>query len=224
MLLELQGIDWSYEMLAKDMLELLDPACVAAVHQYKLQQDVKLTEPKQPSLHSVYEECIQVYTEWVKGLHGIYDDQEMLVTAVRTDKATAAAGQSINPNALPAHTVSQVLQASELQYAQASADFWVHAVAGAEGISITDLTQRLQGALSSNILSDELDPTSHQASDVANFLHHPKTAVPAACWRWLAIMLKRDVYVLDTPSVRLCCYPAHDGAIDVNGAADCSRC
>ena len=104
-------------MLTKDMLELHDPACVTAVHQYKLEQDVKLTEPKQPSLHSVYEECIQVYTEWIKGLHAIYDDREMLVTAVRTDKATAAAGQTISTNALPAYTVSHVLQASGLQYA-----------------------------------------------------------------------------------------------------------
>ena len=222
MLFEFQGSDWSYEMLAKDMLELHDPACITAVHQYKLEQDVKLIEPKQPSLHSVYEECIQVYTEWIKGLHAMYDDQEMLVTAVRTDKATAAAGQTISENALPAYTVSHVLQASGLQYAEASATFWLHAVAGAEGISVTDLTQLLQGASSSNILSDKLDPTGQQASDVANFLHHPKAAVPAACWRLLAIMLKRDVYVLDIPNVRLCCYPAHDGVVDVNGTADCS--
>ena len=165
MLLELQGSDWSYEMLAKDMLELHDPACVTAVHQYKPEQDVKLTELKQPSLHSVSEECIQVYTEWIKVLYAVYDDREMLVTAVRTDKATAAAGQSISTNALPAYTVSHVLQASRLQYTEASATFWLHAVAGAEGISVTDPTQLLQGASSSNILSDKLDPTGQQASE-----------------------------------------------------------
>lgn len=96
-------------------------------------------------------------------------------------------------------------------------------LAGAEGISVTDLTQRLQEALSSNVLTDKLDPTSQQLSDTANFLQsQPAAAVQAACWHSLAIILENDVYVLDIPSDCLCCYPAHDGAVDVNGTADCS--
>ena len=54
----LQGIVWSYEALAKDMLEWHDPDCLRAVHGYKLQLDARAAAPQHPSLHDVYAECI----------------------------------------------------------------------------------------------------------------------------------------------------------------------
>ena len=47
------------EALVKDMLVLHEPECVAKVHAHQLEQDSRLQEPLEPTLDSVYADCIK---------------------------------------------------------------------------------------------------------------------------------------------------------------------
>ncbi len=45
-------------------------------------------------------------------------------------------------------------------------------------------------------------------------------AATEALWRLLAITVHKDIYVLDMAHCRLCCYPRHDGNVDIAGTTD----
>ena len=202
----LQGIAWSYEALAKDMLELHDPDCLRAVHGYKLQLDARATAPQHPSLHDVYAECISTYANWFQQLHKKYPQHDFLAATARADIITARAG-SAQPDACSTSLAKQVLQASALECTTEPATGWLHAVASHQQCSVPDLMQQLQDTLASSTFMQQQGSC---ASEAASFLAQEQASptAPSACWRLLAIMLERNVYVLDIPNSRLSLLPS----------------
>jgi len=107
----MQGKDWSYQDLAKDMLDLHDPGVVKVVHDLRVKQDSQLPDQLKPTLESVHTECINFYTAWFQELHADYSEQDLLATAGRTDDVTRAAASSS-----PWPTAETLLSALGLQY------------------------------------------------------------------------------------------------------------
>ena len=206
------------------MLGLHDPACIAAVHQYRLQQDAKLTQPKQQSLEDVYKECVKVYSEWFKWLHRQYSDHEMLSTTVRTNSATAAAAQSPGTDAtvrMTADIASQILQAAGLQRVEGPAMQWSHAVAASEGCNVADLVEQLQHTMVICSLMQQLDSNDQLSSEVDNFASKSATSSSTNCMLALAChQASARCIRARCRKQRLCCYPAHDGAVEVSCTAE----
>ena len=73
----MQGKEWSYEDLAKDMLDLHDPDIVKIVHALRVKQDAQLPDQLHPTLESVHAECISIYTCWFEELHAAYPEQDL---------------------------------------------------------------------------------------------------------------------------------------------------
>lgn len=221
-----QGVTWTYESLAKDMLDLHDPAALTAVHAYLVQKDEKLKSPQHPSLEDTNADCIACYTAWFKDLHSKFSDQDLVLTAARTEAATrAATWQLIDmPDTQTPHAViDTILLASSLQLTGDTSVPWLSVIACSVALSVPDLVQKLQDAHSNSLYVQSMLPSADASCNMHTLLeqHSQVSAVQPHWWRLSAIALQRTIYVLDIPHSRICCYPSHDGPVSVRGAADC---
>ena len=95
-----QSVAWSYEALAKDMLELHDPACITAVHAFKCQRDLELGQRQHPTLADIHATCVACYTKWFQDEHANYPEADLLITVARTEQVTrSSAGSFLTPPA-----------------------------------------------------------------------------------------------------------------------------
>lgn len=224
----MQDVVWSYETLAKDMLDLHDPACVTAVHAFKDQQDKKLDQPQHPTLQDVHQSCVACYTKWFQDEHANYPEADLLITAARTELATRSSGWQFpdtSSNSSANDVIDGILQASSLQRLGDPSAQWLSAVAIAEGCPVSDLIQQMRQTLDSSPFMQSLlsSPDTDHLEELHSMLQHSSSAaaLPSHCWRLLAIALQCHVFIIDAVHSRMCCYPSHDSKVDVHGAADC---
>ena len=147
LILLLQGVVWSYEALAKDMLELHDPACVTAVHAFKCQRDLELQQPQHPTLEAIHDTCVACYTKWFQDEHANYPEEDLLITVARTEHATRSVGWQFpdtSSNRSASDVADGILQVSSLQRLSDPSAEWLSAVAVSEGCSVPDLITQLQ--------------------------------------------------------------------------------
>ena len=175
LMLLMQCVAWSYEALAKDMLELHDPACITAVHAFKCQLDLELEEPQRPTLQDVHATCVACYTKWFQDEHADYPEADLLITVARTEQATRSSGWQFpaTRSSTSANDVADgILQASSLQRLGDPSAHWLLAVATA--CSVPDIITQLQ-------------QTAATSAFLQSLLVSPVAALPPHCWRLLAI-------------------------------------
>jgi len=214
----MQGKDWSYQDLAKDMLDLHDPGVVKVVHDLRVKQDSQLPDQLNPTLESVHTECINFYTAWFQELHADYSEQDLLATAGRTDDVTRAAASSS-----PCPTAETLLSALGLQYSSQQPEQHtnrVSAIAASEACIVSALLKRLTTTMATSHFGASLSDDQRCAIDQALKDSGEAAAATEALWRLLAITVHKDIYVLDMAHCRLCCYPRHDGNVDIAGTTD----
>ena len=227
LILLMQGVNWSYEALARDMLELHDPACVTAVHALKCQRDLELEQPQHPTLEDVHETCVACYTKWFQDEHANYPEADLIITVARTEQATRNSGWQFpdpSSNSSANDVADGILQASSLRRLGDPSAHWLSAVSSSEGCSVPDLISQLQQTAATSTFMQSLlfSPECGHQEDMPSMLQHstPVAALPPHCWRLLAITLQHNIFVVDSEHSRMCCYPCHDGKVDVHGAAD----
>ena len=216
----MQGKDWTYQDLAKDMLELHDPGVVKVVHDLRVKQDSQLSDQLNPTLESVHTECINFYAAWFQQLHADYPQQDLLATAGRTDDVTRAAASS-----LPCPTAETLLSALGLQYSSQQPEQHasrICAIAASEACTVPALLKCISTTMATSHFGASLSADQRCALDQALKDGSEAAAATEALWRLLAITVRRDVYVLDMAHCRLCCYPGHDGNVDIAGTTDSS--
>ncbi|DBA92363.1 TPA: hypothetical protein ACH3X1_015768 [Trebouxia sp. C0004] len=215
-----QGKDWTYQDLAKDMLDLHDPDVVKVVHDLRVKQDSQLADQLHPTLESVHTECINFYTAWFQELHAEYSQQDLLATAGRTDDVTRAASSS-----LPCPTTETLVSALGLQYSSQQPEQHasrISAIAASEACTVPALLKRINTTMATSQFGASLSADQRCALDQALKDGSEAAAATEALWRLLAITVHKDVYVLDMAHCRLCCYPGHDGNVDTVGTTDSS--
>lgn len=211
------------ETLVKDMLVLHEPECVAQVHAHQLEQDSRLQEPLEPTLDSVYADCIKCYTDWFQLLLDKFPVEDLMYTAARTEaptKATTWQLASIPDSSTPLHVVSDILTACNLQCDGSSSAEWLPIIASVAACTVPQLIHKLQATADSDMFIQSLLPATDAITDLSLELqqHSNPSAVPPHYWRLIAVALQQDVYIIDVPNHRMCCYPAHNGPVAVHGA------
>jgi len=188
----MQGKDWSYQDLAKDMLDLHDPGVVKVVHDLRVKQDSQLPDQLNPTLESVHTECINFYTAWFQELHADYSEQDLLATAGRTDDVTRAAASSS-----PCPTAETLLSALGLQYSSQQPEQHtnrVSAIAASEACTVSALLKRLTTTMATSHFGASLSDDQRCAIDQALKDSGEAAAATEALWRLLAITVHKDIY------------------------------
>ena len=149
----MQGVAWSYEALAKDMLDLHDPACVKAVHAFRHQQALQLEQPNHPTLEDVHIACVACYAKWFEDELAKYPVSDLVNAVARTELATRSSGwqfQTSTSNCTAKDVADGILQASGLQRSGDQSAQWLSIVASSEACSVSDLTQQLQATIATS--------------------------------------------------------------------------
>ena len=141
-----------------------------------------------------------------------------LATAGRTDDVTSATSSTSLCD-----TAETLLSALGLQYSSQQPEQPTHsvsAIAVAEACTVPALAKRIAATMGTSQFGASLP--DDQKCDIDQALRDNSEAVTAteALWRLIAITVHKDIYVLDLAHCRLCCYPRHDGNVDIVGTTD----
>ena len=231
-----------------DLLGLHDAAAVKALLEIHAAKDTLYGVSQQQNsdiLERMYRECLTVYAEWFEHLHGQFPPAKLLVAAGRS----AAATQSTTNLPGTLETTDQREELVKSMLTAAGRDLpesnrwvlhsdWLSVVAcggragnrferaGSVRRETDNVMQRMLQKLSSStfmqqMLADSSQTSAEQSAYMSELQQNVRTdaAIPPHCWRLLAIVLHKDIWVVDALHWRLSCYSCHDGPVSVYGKA-----
>lgn len=244
-----QGTQWDYTQLAKDLCDLHTPDAMTALLSKRVREHSQLSAPgdmQKPTLQSLHDECLACYAAWLKAEHSKYSEANVLAVTGRTQSATTLT--RVYPDALSTadkreETAQRILAAAGLEVTACNkhvpAQQWLQVTAypqaaghGAADLGKTEasvtgllssLTHKLctsQGALA--IWATAFGGSAELAvAQISQAFADP--SMPPALWRLLAIHFQQDIFVVNSQNWRVSCYSCQEGPLTISGKPESSK-
>ena len=244
-----QGTQWDYTQLAKDLCDLHAPETVTALLSKRVREHSQLSAPQEvqePTLQSLHDECVACYAAWLKAEHAKYSEASFLAVTGRTASATTLT--QVFPDELSTadkreQTTVRILAAAGLEVTACNkhvpAQQWVQVIVSpqAAGHGAADLCQTeasvtgLQSSLTHRLCTSQGakaiwaaafgESAEPAAAQIGQAFVDP--SMPPALWRLLAIHFQQDLFVIDSQFWRVSCYSCQEGPLTVNAKPDASK-
>ncbi len=206
-------------------------------------------EQQEPTLDSVYSACIKFFSDWLQEECVKFPVSQFLASVGRT----ASASQSAALYSAKLATVesrdqmaANILAAAGLELNHCNnhvnakdrlAVIASPALAGHSSIAPNateheseELLDKLLATMKTTpFISAMLDNDSMVSAQAATFMDSLQQgactdgAIPAVCWRLVAISLQRDIFVLDSQYWTLSCYSCAAGPISIHASTDATK-
>ena len=207
-----QGTQWDYSQLARDLCDLHMPDALTALLSKRVYEHSQLSAPgdvQELTLQSLHDECLACYATWLKAEHSRYSEANFLAVTGRTASATTLT--RVYPDALSTadkheETAQRILAAAGLEVTACNkhvpAQQWLQVMTypqaaghGAAGLgkteaSVTGLLSSLTRKLCTSQNAHAIWTTAFGGSAepaVAQISQAFADSMPPAPWRLLAI-------------------------------------
>ena len=244
-----QGTQWDYTQLAKDLCDLHAPEVVTSLLSKRVCEHRQLLAPgdvQEPTLQSLHDECLASFAAWLKAEHAKYSEADFLAVTGRTASATTLT--RVFPHALSTadkreQTAHRILAAAGLEAIAYNkhmpAQQWLHVVISpqAAGHGASDLGQteasvtRLLSSLTCRLCTSQGakaiwaaafgESAEPAAAQIRQAFADP--SMPPALWRLLAIHFQQDLFIVDSQHWRVSCYSCQEGPLTINAKPDASK-